>query len=172
MKTILNDSVKYSPSPWPLITSVLIFPVIIPLIAVIFVSPIQAFMTFIVCLVIFCMSFSPSDPIFLMRVVNAVGDLNYVKLSPQGIVHEGIHFWKPYSFKYSWNDIHSLRLDYQNHTLSMIVFTPVEPTVGKFYRSHVDGSYGVPDFGNGNEMLETMIAFHRKFSTTGLPTTD
>ncbi len=168
MTSLTKPELTFTPSPWPFIVSVLVFPLILPLVIAFFVSPSIAIASFAVCLFLFFNSFLAGGPILGLRFLNALGALNQVKISSEGIVHNGWCYF-PFSYRYHRNDIHSLRLHYVSPTLTMIAFTPVNPEVGKFYRSRIDGAYGLPVFGNSREILDAMVEFHRRYATHGLP---
>jgi hypothetical protein len=183
MKTVKPNSIVYSPSPWPYIVSIAVFPVIVPVIVAFFVSVPVAIATFFVCAAFFYAAHSAKprlgrglDPerstLDQIPYLDAIGAGHFVRLTPEGIEHAG-WFPKPFRHTYAWDDIHSLRL----HTVSnvwwadrtMIAFTPVDEHAQPNYRCPLTGTIGVRAFGDVEEMLETMIAGHRQFSRNGLP---
>lgn len=168
MTTLSKSELTFTPSPWPFIVSALLFPLILPLIIALFVDAYIAIACFAVCLFLFFTSFLSEGPLLGLRFLNAIGALNQVKISPDGIVHNGWCFF-PFSYRYHWSDIHSLRLHYVSPAQTMIAFTPVVPEVGKFYRSRLDGAYGVPVYGNSQEMLDAMVDLHQRYAAKGLP---
>lgn len=166
-----RNEITFAPSPWPLIGSVFILPVVmiatIFLFADFFVAIISTFI-----LVAFFFFGMANSVVLKVRTLNAVGALNRVTLSPQGVVHHSLTWFRaPKTYTYSWSDIHSLRPHHASHAQKMIAFSPVQADVGKFFRG-VDGAYGVPHYGRGDEMLETMIDYHEKYASNGLPSVE
>lgn len=163
--------ITFKPSPWPLIGSVVILPLVM-------IGSIFAFADFLVAcissvvLVVFFYRSMAGSAMLKIRTLNTLGVLNSVRLSPAGIEHS---YWNwlssPKYYKYSWNDIHSIRPHAPSYNEQMIAFTPVKAEVRKFYRSRFDGSYGVPKYGHGNKMLECMLEFHQRYATNELSST-
>lgn len=184
MKIVCNTGViQYSPSYFPFLISIAIFPVILPLIVAVFMSWQVAIISFFIGLFLSLASFlqnpithlgipGESSQLTDYRGLNAIGVLDFVRLSPDGIEHAG---WrpKPFRHKYQWHEVHSLRL----HTCSpaswvgntMIAFTPVDPSAQDNYRCPFTGVIGVRAFGDAEEMLATMIGMHQRYSATGFP---
>lgn len=161
-----EDSIVFKPSPWPVIGSYVVFPIIMSLVLSTAVNETIATISVIVFFVFFFGAFR-SD-VFFVRSMNALGHINSVTLGPDGVLHRSWKFWLffsgPKTYQYRWDEIHSIRLHKASYNYKMIAFTPAKAEVGKFYRSHIDGTYGVPRYGRGSSMLEAMLAYHRRYS--------
>ncbi len=159
----------FKPSPWPVIGSFIIMPLTMMTIFALTLEKTHATMTILVFCVFF-MAVVAKHPLTYLRLLNTTGAINCVTLTPEGIEHRGWHvFKKPFRYRYSWNDIHSFRAHSPSLHQRMIAFTPTRYQVGAFYRSVIDGSFGLPRYGSGDEMLEALIAFHKRYATNGMP---
>jgi len=159
----------FKPSPWPVLGSLVIMPLSVMIVLAFSLEKLHATMSILVFFTFF-MGVVAKHPLTFLRLMNTTGAINCVTLTPEGIEHRGWHIFKrPFRCRYSWNDIHSFRAHRPSLHQRMIAFTPTQYRPGAFYRSVIDGSFGLPRYGAGEEMLEALIAFHRRYATNGMP---
>ena len=166
MKRAYGDSIEFAPSLVLVFGPMVAIPVIIVSCVAIFMGWAMAVTTLGV-ITFLVLSQLRSQKIFPYTLF-IHGAFDRVRLTPEGILHEG-WYYKPISYAYSWDEIHSLRIQQDSYAKQMIAFTPVRQEIGKFHRSAIDGTYGVPVFGSADEMLATMVDFHERYSTKQLP---